>query len=46
MQVLVKRDTGQSFQANEKVRFGFANPAKLEINLSASDAKTTVSVKS
>ena len=46
MQMLVKRDAGQSFQANEKVRFGFANPAKLEVSVSISGAKTTVAVKS
>ena len=46
MQMLVKRDAGQSFQANEKVRFGFANPAKLEVNLSITGAKTTVELKS
>ena len=46
MQILVKKDTGQSFVANERVRLGFANPAKLEVNLSASGAKTTVAVNS
>ena len=46
MQMLVKKDAGQSFVANEKVRLGFANPAKLEVNLSASGAKTTVAVNS
>lgn len=46
MQLLVKKDAGQSFQANEKVRFGFANPAKLEVSLSESTSNTTVAVKS
>jgi len=46
MQMLVKGDTGQSFQANEKARFGFANPAKLEVSLSASGDKTKIAVNS
>ena len=46
MQMLVKKDADQSFEASEKLRMGFANPAKLEVNLAASGAKTTVAVNS
>ena len=45
MQMLVKKDAGQSFEASEKLRMGFANPAKLEVNLFASGAKPQLPLK-
>ena len=45
MKILVKKDRGTSFQANEKVRFGFSNPAKLEVDLLESGNETRLNVK-
>ena len=44
MKILVKKDRGTSFQANEKVRFGFSNPAKLEVDLQESGNETRLNV--
>ena len=46
MQMLVKQDTGSSFRADEKLRLGFANPAKLEISLVADTAGSRLIVRS
>ena len=46
MQMLIKNDTNKSFVANEKMRFGFANPAKLQVDLSFHKGSTTINVKS
>ncbi|MDB4623309.1 SHOCT domain-containing protein [bacterium] len=45
MQLLVKKDNGVAFIANEKMRFGFANPAKLEVELQSSGNETRINVK-
>ena len=45
MQLLVKKDNGKDFVANEKIRFGFANPAKLELELQSSGKETRIKVK-
>jgi hypothetical protein len=46
MQMQVKQDTGSSFRADEKLRFGFANPAKLAVSLAADGESCLVSVRS
>jgi hypothetical protein len=46
MQMLVKQDTGSSFRADEKLRFGFANPAKLAVSLAADGESCLVSIRS
>ena len=46
MQMLVKQDTGSCFRADEKLRLGFANPAKLEVSLTADGTGCRLSVKS
>ena len=45
MQLLVKKDNGVSFQANEKMRFGFSNPAKLVVELQPSGKETRIQLK-
>jgi len=46
MQMLVKQDTGSSFRADEKLRLGFANPAKLEVSLAADGDGSRLSIRS
>jgi hypothetical protein len=46
MQMQVKQDTGSSFRADEKLRLGFANPAKLVVSLAADGESCRVSVRS
>jgi len=46
MQMLVKQDSGASFRANEKLRLGFANPAKLEVDLTSEGDGCRLKVRS
>ena len=46
LQMQVKQDTGSSFRADEKLRFGFANPAKLAVSLAADGESCRLSVTS
>ena len=45
MQLAIKKDNGIGFVANEKIKMlGFANPAKVEIQISPSPQGTNISV--
>lgn len=46
MQMLIKQDNGSSFRADEKLRIGFSNPAKLVVSLSASSESCRLIVRS
>ena len=46
MQMLVKQDTGFLFHADEKLRFGFANPANLAVLLAADGESCRLIIKS
>lgn len=46
LQMQVKQDTGSSFRADEKLRFGFANPAKLAVLLAADGESCRLSITS
>ena len=46
MQMQVKQDTGSSFRADEKLRLGFANPAKLAVSLAVNGESCRLSVRS
>jgi len=47
MQLMVNRDSGKTFEANEKFKLAsFTNPAKLNVNLSVDGNRTSIGVKS
>ena len=45
MQVMVKKETGNEFIANEKFSFGFSNPAKIEVSVVPEGKSTTLKLK-
>ncbi len=45
MQVMVKKEEGNEFIANEKFSFGFSNPAKIEVSVIPEGDSTTLKLK-
>ena len=45
MQVMVKKEKGNEFIANEKFSFGFSNPAKIEVSVVPEGNSTTLKLK-
>ena len=46
MQLVVKRDSGRVFEANEQFKLAsFTNPAKLKVDLSSDGIRTSIDVK-